>query len=86
MNAKNMFLFWLMMLIGLILGGLLGEVAVKVPALAFLNYGKSIGLSPDAPLVLDLSVVRLVLGVELKMTVGAILGLIISIILYKKVL
>ncbi len=86
LNAKNMFLFWLMVLAGLILGGLLGEVAAKVPTLAFLNYGKSIGLSPDAPLVLDLSVVRLVLGMELKMTVGAILGLIISIILYKKVL
>lgn len=86
MKTKNIFMFWVMVLTGVILGGLLGEVAGQVPALSFLNYGKSIGLSPDAPLVLDLSVVRVVLGVELKMTVAAILGLIISIILYKKVL
>lgn len=76
----------MMAITGMLLGGLLGEVAAQVPSLAFLNYGKSIGISPDAPLILDLSVVRLVLGFQLNMTVAAILGLIVSIILYKKVL
>lgn len=85
-HIKNMFFFWAMVLTGVIFGGLLGEVAAQIPSLAFLNYGKSIGISPDAPLVLDLTVVRLVLGFQLKMTVAAIIGLITSVILYKKVL
>lgn len=75
-----------MAIAGVILGGLLGEVAARVPALAFLDYGRNIGISPESPMVLDFSVMRFVVGFQLHVTVAAILGFIVSIFLYKKVL
>ncbi|MGI6031504.1 MAG: DUF4321 domain-containing protein [Eubacteriales bacterium] len=86
MKMKNTFMFWVTILTGLILGGLLGELASKVSFLSFLNYGKSIGISGQSPMVMDLSVAKLVFGVELRLTIASILGLITSIIIYKKVL
>lgn len=86
MKMKNTFMFWVTILTGIILGGLLGEWASGVSFLSFLNYGKSIGLSAAQPMVLDLSVLKLVFGVELRMTVASIIGLIISLFIYKKVL
>ena len=79
-------MFWIMLLTGIILGSLLGEVAADFPALRFLNYGKSIGISSGKPLVLDLSILQLTFGVEFRLTLASITGLIAAIVLYKKVL
>ncbi len=86
MRGKYDLMFWIMLLTGIILGTLLGEAASSIGALGFLNYGKTIGISAANPLVLDLSIFKLTFGVELRLTLSSIIGLIAAIILYKKVL
>ena len=49
---KDNVIFLLMLISGLIIGSYLGSIAVIVPWLEWLNYGKTIGLTQ--PFVLDL--------------------------------
>ena len=49
---KDNIIFLLMLISGLIIGSYLGSIAVIVPWLDWLNYGKTIGLTQ--PFVLDL--------------------------------
>lgn len=86
MRGKYDVMFWIMLLTGVILGTLLGEAASGIEALSFLNYGKTIGISAASPLVLDLSIFKLTFGVQLRLTLASIIGLIAAIVLYKKVL
>lgn len=69
---------------GIILGGYLGELALSVPVLSFLAWGKELGFTQ--PIVLDLNIIKITLGFVCKLNIAGILGLIISLILVKKVL
>ena len=68
---------------GIILGGYLGELALSVPALSFLAYGKSLGLT--APIKLDLSIIELTFGFMMNLNIASIIGLVIALIIVKKV-
>ena len=50
--GKNYWALLLMILAGVVLGGFIGQLSAGVPALRWLNYGQTFGLS--TPLVLDL--------------------------------
>ena len=82
MRNKNNIVFVFVMLSGLVIGGFLGEIASGIPALSFFNYGKEVGLTN--PLTLDLIIIRLQLGLTLKFTIAGIIGMIISIFIYRK--
>lgn len=69
---------------GIILGGYLGELALSVPALKFLAVGKELGFT--SPLVLDLSILKLTFGFTVTLNIAGILGLIVALIIIKKVL
>ena len=69
---------------GIILGGYLGELALNVPALKFLGYGKELGLT--SPFVVDLDVLKLTLGFSVKFNIASIIGIIVALLLIKKVL
>ena len=78
--------FWILLLFifaGLVIGGLLGEVAGKVDFLWWLSYGQSFGLS--SPIVVDLNIMQLTFGLMIKINIASIIGLIIAIILYRRV-
>lgn len=79
---KSNLLFWLILISGLVIGGLIGSLCEKVPFLYWLNYGKSVGLT--SPLVLDLSFFSLTLGFTFSLTVAGIIGMAIAIFIYKK--
>ncbi len=79
---KSSVLFWLTLISGLVIGGLIGSLCEKVPFLTWLNYGKSIGLS--SPFVLDMSFFTLTFGFSFSLTVAGIIGMAIAIIIYKK--
>ena len=49
--GKNYWALLLMILAGVVLGGFIGQLSAGVPALRWLNYGQTFGLSN--PLVLD---------------------------------
>ncbi len=68
---------------GIIIGGYLGTLASSVPALSFLAYGKTLGLTN--PLTLDLSVIKVTFGFVMDLNIASIIGLVIAIFITKKV-
>ena len=79
---KSNITFALSLISGLVIGGFMGDVMAKVPFLGWLNYGKSIGLTN--PFYLDLSFLTLTFGLTINMTIAGIIGMVIALVLYKK--
>ncbi len=82
-KEKNFWIFLVFMLSGLVLGGLLGELARRVNWLWWLYYGQDFGLSN--PVTLDLSVLKISFSCMFRINVASIIGMIIAIFWYKKV-
>ena len=82
MGNSKVWIFWLFLFAGIILGGLLGELAAGVPALSWLAYGKSFGLTE--PFVLDLSVLELSFRFLVHLNVASVIGILVAVIIYKK--
>ncbi len=82
-REKNVWILLLFILSGIVIGGLLGELAGKVDFLWWLGYGQSFGLS--SPIQLDLSVVQISFGLMFKINISSIIGMIVAIIVYRKV-
>ena len=80
---KNFWIFLIFMLSGLVLGGLLGELANKVDFLWWLSYGQSFGLTD--PVTLDLSVLKISFAFMVKINIASIIGMAIAIFWYRKV-
>ena len=78
-GSKNAWALFLLILAGVVLGGFIGTLAKGVPALSWLSYGQSFGI--DEPIVLDLGV--LTFGLSIKITMASIIGVILSIIIYR---
>lgn len=77
--------FWILLvflLSGLVIGGLLGEIASKVDWLWWLSYGESFGIS--SPIELDLSVIKITFGLMFKINISSIIGMAIAIFIYRK--
>ncbi|NLD87331.1 MAG: DUF4321 domain-containing protein [Clostridiales bacterium] len=84
MKTKNTFIFILVILTGAVVGGLIAELCRNVSFLSWLAYGSSFGVSIDNPLVLDLSVVKLKFGIIFDINIATILGIVIALLIYKK--
>jgi len=82
-REKNIWILLIFILSGLVLGGLLGELAGKVDFLWWLSYGQSFGLT--SPLQLDLSVIQITFGLVFKINISSILGMILAIFVYRKI-
>ena len=80
---KNIWILLIFLLSGLVLGGLLGELASKVDFLWWLSYGENFGLT--TPIELDLNVITITFGLWFKMNVASIIGMAIAIFVYRKV-
>lgn len=82
-KEKNIWVLLIFMLSGLVIGGLLGELASKVDWLWWLSYSQTFGL--DNPIVLDLSVVKITFALMFKINIASIIGLLLAVFIYKKV-
>lgn len=80
-GSKNSWALFLLMLAGIVLGGFIGTLTSNVPALSWLNYGQSFGL--DSPIILNLGILVITFGLNIKITIASILGLVISAIIYR---
>ena len=80
---KNIWILLIFILSGIVIGGLLGEIASKVDVLWWLNYGQEFGMSE--PFTLDLSIMKISFSLMFKITVASIIGIAISIFGYRKV-
>ena len=83
MSDKKFWIFLIFLFSGIILGGLLGELAANVSWLSWLAYGDTFGLKE--PFVLDISILQLTFSMMINLNVASIIGMIIAIIIYKKI-
>lgn len=79
--GKNYWALFLLLLAGIVLGGFIGSLAAGVPFLGWLNYGQSFGLTN--PIILDLGILVLTFGLNIKITIASIIGIVIAIIIYR---
>ena len=80
-GSKNAWALFLLILTGIVLGGFIGMLAEAVPALSWLAYGQSFGL--DEPIILNLGLLVVTFGLTIKITIASIIGVILSIIIYR---
>ena len=80
---KNIWILIVFILSGLVIGGLLGQLASNVDWLWWLSYSQTFGLQD--PIVLDLSVVTITVALMFKISVASIIGMLLAILIYKKI-
>lgn len=81
-NNKSAWVLCLLILAGIVVGGFIGEYLGKFPYMEWLRYGKTFGLAQ--PLLLDLDLICIQFGLTIKFSIAGIIGMIISIFIYKK--
>ena len=79
---KSTWIAILFVFAGLVIGGLLGEVASQVDWLGWLAYGQTFGI--ENPFVLDMNVLSFTFAFALHINIASIIGLAIAIFLYRK--
>lgn len=86
MKNKGTWICILFILAGLVIGGLIGQLASGVDFLWWLSYGQEFGIPLNSPLTLDLGVIKLTFAMMFKINIASILGVIISVFIYRRVL
>ena len=74
---KNNWACFLLILAGVVIGGVIGNLCPD----SWLNYGQTFGLSQ--PLVLDFGILCLTFGLTIKITIASIIGIAIGILIYR---
>ncbi len=82
MKGKGSWVCILFILAGLVIGGLIGNLTSGVDFLWWLSYGQDFGIAD--PLILDLQVVKLTFAIVFKINIASIIGVIISLFIYRK--
>ena len=80
---KNIWIFLIFILSGLVVGGLLGELASRVDWLWWLSYSQSFGL--QTPITLDLNIMQITFALMFKISISSIIGLVLAVFIYKKI-
>lgn len=80
-RSKNGWALCLMLLAGMVLGGFVGMLVQGMSGLDWLSYGQTFGM--QQPIVLDLGILVFTLGITVKISVASLIGIIISIIIYR---
>jgi len=73
----------LFVLAGLVIGGLIGDVASNVDWLSWLSFGQEFGLTE--PLTLNLNVMVITFGLVIKINIASIIGVAIALLIYRKI-
>ena len=66
-KEKNIWILLIFILSGLVVGGLLGELASRVDWLWWLSYSQSFGL--QTPITLDLSIMQITFALMFKISI-----------------
>lgn len=77
--------FWILIIFilsGLVIGGLLGQLASHVDWLSWMSFGQQFGL--ENPITLNLNVVTLTFGLMFNINIASIIGMTIAIVIYRK--
>ena len=82
-KEKNFWILLVFILCGIVIGGLLGELAKNVSWLSWLGFGQSFGL--QNPVVLNLGVLTITFAFMITINIASIIGIAIAIFIYRKV-
>ena len=82
-REKSGWILLLFLLSGLVIGGLLGELASKIDWLWWLSFGEEFGL--QEPIKLDLKVLTITFGMMIRINVASIIGVLAAVFAYRKV-
>ena len=82
-REKSIWILILFILCGIVVGGLLGELASHVNFLSWLSYGEEFGL--PTPVELDLNVIKVTFALMFKINIASIIGIVLAIFIYKKI-
>ena len=82
-KEKNLWILLIFILSGLVVGGLLGELASRVDWLWWLSYSQIFGL--QTPITLDLSIMQITFALMFKISISSIIGLVLAFFIYKKI-
>lgn len=80
---KNILIAVLFICVGLVIGGLLGDLASQVEWLNWLAYGQTFGI--QNPFVLELNILSLTFAFSIYINIASIIGMAIAIFLYRKI-
>lgn len=80
-KSKNNWALFLLLLAGIVLGGFIAELTKNVSSLSWLSFGNEFGL--DSPVILNLGVLVITFGLKIKITIASIIGVVVSVILYR---
>ncbi|MGE4282703.1 MAG: DUF4321 domain-containing protein [Clostridia bacterium] len=83
-RESNVGLLLLLLMVGVVIGGFLGEFLSQYQYLEFLSYGKTFGINMDKPFLLDLSIVKLSFALLFNINIASIIGIITSIVIFSK--
>ena len=84
LKDKNIWILIVFILSGLVIGGLIGQVTSNISWLEWLSYGQEFGL--QQPIVLNLGVLTLTFGLLFNINIASIIGLLIAVFVYKKMI
>jgi len=80
-KGRSKWVLIILILAGLVIGGLLGQLASKVDFLWWMGYSQTFGLT--TPINLNLSVIQLTFGISFEISIASIIGMLIGICIYK---
>lgn len=83
-NFKKNIAFIFFLLAGITLGAFISSICEGNAYFGWLAWGRSIGLSTDSPVVLDLQVIKIAFGATLKVTIAQIITIPVCILVYAK--
>ncbi|WP_349948125.1 DUF4321 domain-containing protein [Lacrimispora sp. BS-2] len=81
MKYKNCWVLLLLMLAGVVLGGFVGDLTRGISWLSWLNAGQSFGF--DTPLTVNLGILVITFGINIKITMAGIIGVAAALITYR---
>ncbi len=79
---KKNFMFFFYLISGIIIGSLLAAIAANISWLSWLAFGTTIGFGANAPVLLDLSVLRVWFGFSFTLTVAHVIAIGLAMALY----
>ncbi len=80
-KSRNTWFLIVLVCAGLVIGGLIGQLASQISWLNWLSYGQEFGLAE--PLTLDLSVIKITFGFVVNINMASIIGIAIALLIYR---
>ena len=80
-KSKSSWILIVFICAGLVIGGLIGQLASQVSWLSWLSYGQGFGFSE--PFVLNLQVIKITFGMTININMASIIGMVIALLIYR---